>query len=136
MAGFYTAALSKSQALHWPGLSPPSTACFAVYYIATAFALGYGTTALKIHREIFLAIQLGAIMFMALSIVIAGWWSDRSSPTRVLAWGCAGTLVMGIVFGPLIGTAALLPIFVALSLALFVMGVTSRFVRQTTIWQT
>ena len=35
---------------------------------------------------------------------------------------CAGTLVMGIVFGPLIGTAALLPIFVALSLALFVMG--------------
>lgn len=25
MAGFYTAALSKSQALHWPGLSPPST---------------------------------------------------------------------------------------------------------------
>lgn len=97
-------------------------ACFAVYYIATAFALGYGTTALKIDREIFLAIQLGAIMFMALSIVIAGWWSDRSSPTRVLAWGCAGTLVMGIVFGPLIGTAALLPIFVALSLALFVMG--------------
>ncbi len=97
-------------------------ACFAVYYIATAFALGYGTTALKIDREIFLAIQLGAIMFMALSIVIAGWWSDKSSPTRVLAWGCAGTLVMGIVFGPLIGTAALLPIFVALSLALFVMG--------------
>ena len=97
-------------------------ACFAVYYIATAFALGYGTTALKIDREIFLAIQLGAIMFMALSIVIAGWWSDRSSPTRVLAWGCAGTLVMGIVFGPLIGTAALLPIFVALSFALFVMG--------------
>lgn len=97
-------------------------ACFAVYYIATAFALGYGTTALKIDREIFLAIQLGAILFMALSIVIAGWWSDKSSPTRVLAWGCAGTLVMGIVFGPLIGTAALLPIFVALSLALFVMG--------------
>jgi MFS family permease len=97
-------------------------ACFAVYYIATAFALGYGTTALKIDREIFLAIQLGAIMFMALSIVIAGWWSDKSSPTRVLAWGCAGTLLMGIVFGPLIGTAALLPIFIALSLALFVMG--------------
>ena len=37
-------------------------ACFAVYYIATAFALGFGTTALKIDREIFLAIQLGAIL--------------------------------------------------------------------------
>ena len=26
MAGFYTAALSKTPALHWPGLSPPCTA--------------------------------------------------------------------------------------------------------------
>ncbi|WP_422794998.1 helix-turn-helix transcriptional regulator [Sphingobium mellinum] len=25
MAGFYTAALSKTPALHWPGLSPPCT---------------------------------------------------------------------------------------------------------------
>lgn len=30
MAGFYTAALSKSQALHWPGLSPPSTVDLAL----------------------------------------------------------------------------------------------------------
>ncbi|TWD01557.1 putative MFS family arabinose efflux permease [Sphingobium sp. AEW010] len=97
-------------------------ACFAVYYIATAFALGYGTTALKIDREIFLAIQLGAILFMAASIILAGWWADRSSPTTALAWGCVGTVGMGLVFGPLIGTGALLPIFVALSLALFMMG--------------
>jgi MFS family permease len=96
--------------------------CFAVYYIATAFALGYGTTTLGIGRTAFLSIQLGAILFMAFSIVIAGWWSDRSSPTRVLAWGCAGTLAMGLVFGPLIGTGAVLPIFVALAFALFLMG--------------
>jgi MFS family permease len=97
-------------------------ACFAVYYIATAFALGYGTTALKIDREIFLAIQLGAILFMAASIILAGWWADRTSPTTALAWGCVGTVAMGLVFGPMIGTGALLPIFVALSLALFMMG--------------
>ncbi|MCP1468538.1 MFS family permease [Sphingobium sp. OAS761] len=97
-------------------------ACFAVYYIATAFALGYGTTALKIDREIFLAIQLGAILFMAAGIVIAGWWADRSSPTRVLAWGCVGTVGMGLLFGPMIGTGALLPIFLILSLALLLMG--------------
>jgi MFS family permease len=97
-------------------------ACFAVYYIATAFALGYGTTALKIDRSIFLSLQLGAILFMGGSIVIAGWWSDRSSPTRVLAWGCAGTVIMGLVFGPLLGAGALGPIFVALALALFLMG--------------
>lgn len=97
-------------------------ACFAVYYIATAFALGYGTTTLGIGRQNFLALQLGAILFMALSIVLAGWWSDRTSPTRTLAWGCAGTVAMGIVFGPLLGMATLPPIFLALSLALFVMG--------------
>ena len=97
-------------------------ACFAVYYIATAFALGYGTTALKIDRGVFLSLQLGAILFMAASIVLAGWWADRSSPTRVLAWGCAGTIVMGIAFGPMIGTGALLPILAILSLALFLMG--------------
>lgn len=97
-------------------------ACFAVYYIATAFALGYGTTTLKIPRGSFLTIQLGAIMFMAVGILIAGWWADKSSPTRVLAWGCVGTVGMGLIFGPMIGTGAVIPIFVILSLALFLMG--------------
>lgn len=97
-------------------------ACFAVYYIATAFALSYGTKDLGIDRETFLGIQLGAILFMAGSIILAGWWADRTSPTRVLAWGCAGTVAMGLVFGPLMGTAANLPIFAALALALFMMG--------------
>jgi len=97
-------------------------ACFAVYYIATAFALGYGTTTLGIDRGAFLSIQLGAILFMAVSIVIAGWWADHSSPTRVLAWGCVGTVAMGLIFGPMIGTGALLPTFVILALALFLMG--------------
>ncbi|MEA3388393.1 MFS transporter [Sphingobium sp. CCH11-B1] len=97
-------------------------ACFAIYYIATAFALGYGTTTLAIDRSAFLSLQLGAILFMAVSIVLAGWWADRASPTRVLAWGCAGAVLMGLVFGPLIGMGTLLPIFLALSLALFLMG--------------
>jgi MFS family permease len=97
-------------------------ACFAVYYIATAFALGYGTTDLKIDREAFLAIQLGAILFMAIGIILAGWWADKSSPTRVLALGCVGTVLMGLIFGPAMGTGALLPIFLILSLALFLMG--------------
>jgi len=97
-------------------------ACFAVYYIATAFALGYGTTTLDIPRETFLSIQLGAIMFMAFGIVIAGWWADATSPTRVLAVGCIGTVFMGLIFGQALGTGALLPIFLILSLALLLMG--------------
>lgn len=97
-------------------------ACFAVFYIATAFALGYGTKTLKIDREIFLGLQLGAILFMAGGIVLAGWWADRTTPTRVLVWGCIGTIPMGMVFGGAMGTGALFPIFLILSLALFLMG--------------
>lgn len=97
-------------------------ACFAVFYIATAFALGYGTKTLKIDREIFLGLQLGAILFMAGGIVLAGWWADRATPTRVLVWGCIGTIPMGMVFGVAMGTGALFPIFLILSLALFLMG--------------
>lgn len=97
-------------------------ACFAIYYIATAFALGYGTTTLAIDRETFLAIQLGAIIFMAISIIIAGWWADKTSPTRVLAIGCVGTVLMGLIFGPAMGTGEVLSIFLILSLALFLMG--------------
>ena len=59
-------------------------ACFAIFYISTAFALGYGTTTLGYSRETFLGVQLGAILFLAAGIVTAGWWSDASNPRRVL----------------------------------------------------
>jgi MFS family permease len=97
-------------------------ACFAVFYIATAFALGYGTTTLGINREAFLGIQLAAILFMAVGIILAGWWADKTTPTRVLVVGCIGTIPMGIIFGAAMGTGALLPIFLILALALFLMG--------------
>ena len=97
-------------------------ACFAIFYITTAFALGYGTATLGIDREVFLGLQLGAILFMALGIVSAGWWADKASPRRVLIAGCLGTIPMGVIFGSAIGTGALLPIFLILSLALFLMG--------------
>ena len=47
-------------------------ACFAIFYLSTAFALGYGTTTLGYARETFLGVQLGAILFMALGIVVVG----------------------------------------------------------------
>ncbi|HEY9579259.1 MAG TPA: MFS transporter [Rhizorhapis sp.] len=97
-------------------------ACFAIFYIATAFALGYGTTQAGIDREVFLAIQLGASLFMALGIVLAGWWSDYSSPRKVLIWGCIGTILVGLIFGPAMGSGSVTAIFLILSLALFAMG--------------
>lgn len=97
-------------------------ACFAVYYLATAFALGYGTTTLGIDRQTFLTMQLGAILFTALGIVLAGWWADKSSPGHVLRWGCVGAILAGLALAPALESGSLPIIFAGLSFGLFVMG--------------
>lgn len=97
-------------------------ACFAIFYIATAFALGYGTTTLGVPRETFLGLQLGAILFMAGGIVLAGWLSDRTNPRRILMAGCIGTIPAGLLLAPLLGSGSTTGMFAFLSLALLLMG--------------
>jgi MFS family permease len=97
-------------------------ACFAIFYLATAFALGFGTTTLGYDRRAFLAVQLAAIPFMAIGIVTAGFWADRHTPRRVLIIGCLMTLVTAALLAPMMGSGSLLVIWIFLSLALLVMG--------------
>ena len=97
-------------------------ACFAVFYLSTAFALGYGTTTLGYPRDTFLAVQLGAIVFMAIGIVLSGILSDRYSSRAVLLTGCAGTVGAGLLLEPMLGSGSLGRIFAFLSWSLFVMG--------------
>lgn len=97
-------------------------ACFAIFYLATAFALGHGTTVLGFERESFLLVQLVAILCLAAGILVAGWWSDRSSPRRILMLGCILTVPTGLVMAPLMEAGSLLSAAAFLSLALFVMG--------------
>ncbi|HEX4473884.1 MAG TPA: MFS transporter [Polyangiaceae bacterium] len=97
-------------------------ACYAIFYLSTAFALGYGTTVLRYPRETFLGVQLGAILFMALGIVLSGYLSDRFDPRSVLVAGCIGTAFAGFSLSPLMGSGSLALIFAFLSLALLLMG--------------
>jgi len=99
-----------------------ATACFTVFYIATAFSLGYGTTKLGIAREDFLTIQLIAILFMGLGIIVSGYWADKSSPITVLAWGCVLAFVASFLTGPLLGSGEIALTGAYLSGLLFVMG--------------
>ncbi|MFV0623115.1 MFS transporter [Sphingomonas sp. ac-8] len=99
-----------------------AVACFALYYIATAFALGHGTTRLGFSRDAFLAMQLVAILFMAAGIALAGWWSDRSSTGRVLAFGCGGVVLAGLLMQPLMGGGGAGAVTAWLAIALFAMG--------------
>lgn len=97
-------------------------ACFAIFYLSTAFALGYGTTILGYPRTTFLEIQLGAIVFMAIGIIASGALADRTNPRRVLMGGCIGTIGLGFLLAPMLGSASLLVIFLFLALALLMMG--------------
>ena len=99
-----------------------AVACFAIFYLSTAFALGYGVTTLGYTRETFLQVQIAAILFLAVGIVAAGYAADASSARRVLMAGCVGTVVVGAIMGAMVGAGSLLLLWAWLSIALFVMG--------------
>ncbi len=96
--------------------------CFALFYLSTAFALGYGSKTLGYDRQVFLGVQLFAILFMAGGIVVSGYWSDASSSRRVLMAGCAMTVAAGALLPVMMGAGSLALICAFLSLALFAMG--------------
>lgn len=99
-------------------------ACFAIFYLATTFALSFATTKLGYAKQDFLAIQLGANTFLALGIVFSGYWADKVSLRAVLGSGAALTVVIGLFFGTGLGAASLPVVFLTLASALFVMGLT------------
>src|SRR5690606_8711069 len=91
-------------------------ACFAIFYLATAFALGHMTNARGYAREDILLVQLAANCFLALGIVISAIWSDATSPRRVLMAGAMGTVLLGLVFGQALAGASLFVVFLVLAL--------------------
>jgi MFS family permease len=100
-----------------------AVACFALYYVATAFALNYGTKTLSYSAKDFLSVQLGAILFMAVGIYLAAWLSDRHfDERRVLMAGCVGTIAAGLLMAPMMMSGSLFQVFLFLSLSLMLMG--------------
>ena len=98
-------------------------ACFVLYYLSTAFVLGYGVKTLGFSMQSLLAVELGAILFLALGIVLAAWAADVcAGERRVLMAGCLAAIVAGFLLAPLMQSGSLAAIFVFLSLALLVMG--------------
>jgi MFS family permease len=97
-------------------------ACFAVFYLSTAYALSAGTTKLGYARETFLAIQLAANCFLALGIVLAAIRADRTSPARVLSSGAIAAIALGFAFGPGLMSGSPWLVFATLAASLTVMG--------------
>jgi predicted MFS family arabinose efflux permease len=110
---------------HWAPTLAASAAvvsAFAIFYLSTAFALSHMTATRGVSRETMLALQLAANLFLALGIVLAAIGSDRSSPQRMLAWGAAATVLLGLAFGPALAGGSLTLVFVTLAGGLLVMG--------------
>ena len=99
-------------------------ACFAIFYLATAYALAQGTGPLGHARETFLSVQLAANCFLAAGIIAAAVHADRKSPRYALLAGAVATVVLGFLFGPGLGSGSLWTVFLTLATALFVMGYT------------
>ena len=110
---------------HWGAVLAGSAgvvACFALFYLSTAFALDLATKHLGYAREQFLLLQLGANCFLAVGIAAAVWWADRTSPRRVLLLGALATMLTGLVFAAGLRSGLGLAVFATLSFALFTMG--------------
>ena len=112
-------------ARHWGATLAGSAgviACFALFYLSTAFALDMATKQLGYAREQFLLLQLGANCFLAVGIVLAVYWADRTTPRRVLLLGALATMLVGLVFAAGLNSGSGLTVFATLSFALFTMG--------------
>jgi MFS family permease len=112
---------------HWrPALAGTIAviACFAVYYLASAFALGYGATALHLPRTTLLWLQLTASLFMAAGIILAGWACDRYDGRRVLIAGYGGVLLVALTLAPALSHGSIPILFLFLSLGLGTAGFT------------
>src|SRR5690606_25374218 len=102
--------------------SAGAVSAFAIFYLSTAFALSHMTAERGVSRETMLALQLAANLFLAIGIVIAALGADRSSTGRMLGIGAAATVVLGLIFGPVLSSGSLALVFVTLAVALLVMG--------------
>src|SRR4029077_12698219 len=72
---------------HLPALFQGSLAivvCYALFYIATVYMLGYGVGALGSPRNHFLGLRCGAVVFMALTTPLSAALADRLGRRPVL----------------------------------------------------
>ncbi len=97
--------------------------CYALFYIATVYTLGYGVRALGIPRASFLEMLCVAIVFMGLATPISAAMADRVGRRPVLLAAALVAFGVGLAMPALLakGSAGVL---VFLSAALGVMGLT------------
>ncbi|MGD1036655.1 MAG: MFS transporter [Roseiarcus sp.] len=111
---------------HWRPLIQGSLAivvCYALFYVSSVFALGYGVNALHIARTDFLGMLCVAAACMALATPISAALADRYGRRPVLLGASALAALVGFALPNLL-SAGVLGALAFLCLALGVMGLT------------
>ena len=111
---------------HWRPLIQGSLAivvCYALFYVSTVFALGYGVTTLHIARTDFLAMLCVAALFMAAATPISAALADRFGRRPVLLAASIVAAAVGLAMPSLLDGGAI-GALAFLSLALAAMGLT------------
>ncbi len=111
---------------HWRPLIQGSLAivvCYALFYVSTVFALGYGVTTLHIARTDFLAMLCVAALFMAAATPISAALADRFGRRPVLLAAAIAAAAVGLAM-PTLLDAGTIGALAFLSLALGAMGLT------------
>ena len=97
--------------------------CYALFYISTVYALGYGVRALGVPRTTFLGLLCGAIVFMALATPLSAALADRFGRRPVLLVSAVAAIAVGLAM-PALFRRGLIGVFIFLALALGAMGLT------------
>jgi metabolite-proton symporter len=111
---------------HWRPLIQGSLAivvCYALFYVSTVFALGYGVTTLHIARTDFLAMLCVAALFMAAATPLAAALADRFGRRPVLLAAAIAAGAVGLAMPTLLDNGTI-GVLVFLALALSAMGFT------------
>jgi metabolite-proton symporter len=111
---------------HWRPLIQGSLSivvCYALFYISTVFALGYGVNTRHIPRTDFLAMLCVAVLFMAVATPLSAALADRFGRRPVLLAASALAALVGFALPELLG-GGVMETLLFLCLALGVMGLT------------
>ncbi len=98
--------------------------CYALFYISTVFALGYGVGTRHIPRSQFLGFLCVAVVFMALATPLSAWLADRFGRRPVLMASSALAAVSGFAMPEMLGQGGMSEVLVFLCLELGLMGLT------------
>ncbi len=98
--------------------------CYALFYISTVFALGYGVSTRHIPRPDFLEMLCVAVVFMAIATPISAALADRFGRKPVLLTASALAALSGFLMPGMLGGGSTGEVLAFLCLELGLMGLT------------